>query len=237
MVPFAINEFQEPGSMDATEVHALVRFSRYMSLFHEIDFTMLEHQPDAISLIQGLLKVVDSDRLGCGVNGSEAVKQHSFFNGIDWLKLDAKQPPYIPPSGFGAKNTALKSDIPKNLGLEEFLKYIGKEEWSSMPIVPSDYDNFGNSHLVNEFGFADLCSDPLGVDAQINEKYFNQWDHSSAAAVVAEHNAQNDKYKSQNEKSRSITRSINFSRSETAWMTRARQLSASYDSFTVTPYH
>ena len=40
--------------------------------------------PRASSLVLGLLKVDPSQRLGNIQNGVEAIKQHPFFEGIDW---------------------------------------------------------------------------------------------------------------------------------------------------------
>lgn len=54
----------------------------------------------ARDLILSLLRPVDSDRLGAGsdeqLNGYGALRAHSFFNGIEWGRLEYLTAPYIP---------------------------------------------------------------------------------------------------------------------------------------------
>ncbi|KAJ8913197.1 hypothetical protein NQ315_016139, partial [Exocentrus adspersus] len=76
---------------------------------HEIDrmtLTMNVELPDSFSkelksLLEGLLQRDIDKRLGCKGNGSEEVKEHSFFAGIDWQQvyLQKYPPPLIPPRG------------------------------------------------------------------------------------------------------------------------------------------
>jgi len=50
------------------------------------------------SLLEGLLTRDVEKRLGSGLDGSNEVKRHIFFNGIDWEKLEKKEidPPFKP---------------------------------------------------------------------------------------------------------------------------------------------
>ncbi|KAG5872395.1 hypothetical protein JTB14_032422 [Gonioctena quinquepunctata] len=76
---------------------------------HEIDrmtLTMNVELPDSFSkelklLLEGLLQRDIDKRLGCKGNGSEEVKEHAFFAGIDWQQvyLQKYTPPLIPPRG------------------------------------------------------------------------------------------------------------------------------------------
>ena len=59
--------------------------------------------PDRLSdnakdLIQKLLVIDPSKRLGSGPNGSENIKNHKFFNGVSWKDIQMKKikPPFIP---------------------------------------------------------------------------------------------------------------------------------------------
>ena len=63
----------------------------------KIDFPKNINQ-DAKDLIQKLLIVNPSKRIGFGPNGAEDIKNHPFFQGIDWDLLEAKKikPPFIP---------------------------------------------------------------------------------------------------------------------------------------------
>uniref|UniRef100_G1PBU7 G protein-coupled receptor kinase n=1 Tax=Myotis lucifugus TaxID=59463 RepID=G1PBU7_MYOLU len=76
---------------------------------HEIDrmtLTVNVDLPDAFSpelrsLLEGLLQREVGKRLGCHGGGSQEVKEHSFFRGIDWhhVYLQKYPPPLIPPRG------------------------------------------------------------------------------------------------------------------------------------------
>ncbi|XP_054568604.1 beta-adrenergic receptor kinase 2 isoform X2 [Eptesicus fuscus] len=76
---------------------------------HEIDrmtLTVDVELPDTFSpelkaLLEGLLQREVSKRLGCHGGGSQEVKEHSFFRGIDWqhVYLQKYPPPLIPPRG------------------------------------------------------------------------------------------------------------------------------------------
>lgn len=54
--------------------------------------------PEAQSLLRALFKRNPINRLGCGDNGIEDMKQHEFFSRIDWPSLQVKKtrPPFIP---------------------------------------------------------------------------------------------------------------------------------------------
>jgi serine/threonine protein kinase len=54
--------------------------------------------PEAQSLLEGLLTRDVDKRLGSGKSGSEDVKRHPFFSGLDWNMLEKKQidPPFKP---------------------------------------------------------------------------------------------------------------------------------------------
>ncbi|KAK3858044.1 hypothetical protein Pcinc_035741 [Petrolisthes cinctipes] len=76
---------------------------------HEIDrmtLTMNVELPETFTsdlrtLLEGLLHRDVDKRLGCKGRGADEVKEHSFFNGLDWQQvyLQKYQPPLIPPRG------------------------------------------------------------------------------------------------------------------------------------------
>ncbi len=53
---------------------------------------------DAKDFIQKLLVVDPNQRLGSGPNGTQEIKNHNFFNGINWndAKMRKIRPPFIP---------------------------------------------------------------------------------------------------------------------------------------------
>ncbi|XP_063972850.1 G protein-coupled receptor kinase 1 [Diachasmimorpha longicaudata] len=76
---------------------------------HEIDrmtLTMDVELPESFSLelrslLNGLLQRDIKSRLGCGGRGPDEVKEHPFFEGIDWQQVYRLkyEPPFIPPRG------------------------------------------------------------------------------------------------------------------------------------------
>lgn len=48
---------------------------------------------DSLNLLKGLLTRDHNKRLGSGPNGSEQIKKHAFFKGINWAKLDRREIP------------------------------------------------------------------------------------------------------------------------------------------------
>ena len=72
-------------------------FPEYSMLFEDIVFPRYI-SPLAADFIRALLNVSETNRLGYGVDGLEAVKCHPFFEGIDWEKLVMKhqEPPFLP---------------------------------------------------------------------------------------------------------------------------------------------
>ena len=62
--------------------------------------------PDTFSielrqLLEGLLQRDVDKRLGCRGGGSEELKNHAFFHGVDWNQVYQQKypPPLIPPRG------------------------------------------------------------------------------------------------------------------------------------------
>lgn len=73
----------------------------------DLDKAVLERKPqfpkdvfskDAQSLLTGLLQKKPEHRLGCGPRGVEEIKEHVFFESIDWGRLEAGyvDPPFVP---------------------------------------------------------------------------------------------------------------------------------------------
>lgn len=80
--------------------------------------------PETKSFLKGLLSLDPKKRLGYGKNGSENIKKHAFFKGMDWKALAKKKikPPFVP---------ALKD--------EEDLKYFDKL-FTDEPVDDDDDD-------------------------------------------------------------------------------------------------
>ncbi len=49
--------------------------------------------PEVHSFLRGLLTLDIQNRLGCGPRGWDEIKEHPFFNGLDWNRMYAKQIP------------------------------------------------------------------------------------------------------------------------------------------------
>lgn len=73
----------------------------------DLDKAVLEKKPqfpkeifskEAMSLLTGLLQKRPENRLGCGDRGIDEIKEHPFFESIDWGLLEAGyiDPPFVP---------------------------------------------------------------------------------------------------------------------------------------------
>jgi len=67
---------------------------------------------DSISLLTGLLARNPDKRLGTGKNGTQQIKDHSFFKSIDWNKLYHREiePPFKPDVGVEGYNSTIQFD-------------------------------------------------------------------------------------------------------------------------------
>lgn len=70
-----------------------------------------ECEPEVVDIVDRLLRLVPEDRLGAGPPGSEndyeALKNHPFFKGINFDKLDSTSPP-IPADRYASFFKAFK---------------------------------------------------------------------------------------------------------------------------------
>jgi len=84
----------------------------------DLDKSVLERKPqfsrevfskEAISLLNGLLQKKPEHRLGCGEKGISEIKEHPFFESIDWGLLEAGyiDPPFV-PNKFDVNAASLK---------------------------------------------------------------------------------------------------------------------------------
>lgn len=84
----------------------------------DLDKAVLEKKPqfpkeifskEAISLLTGLLQKKPEHRLGCGEKSIQEIKEHPFFESIDWGLLEAGyiDPPFV-PNKFDVNAASLK---------------------------------------------------------------------------------------------------------------------------------
>ena len=67
--------------------------------------------PDAVGLIKGFLAKDPTVRLGHGASGTEDVKGHKYFKGVDWKKIETKAIP--PPFKPGVNGTTCTANFDK----------------------------------------------------------------------------------------------------------------------------
>lgn len=113
---------------------------------HEIDrmtLTMNVELPDTFSqelrnLLEGLLQREVDNRLGCKGRGSEELKEHPFFRGVDWNQVYQLKypPPLIPPRG--EVNAADAFDIGS----------FDEEDTKGIKLTESDQELYKNFPLV-----------------------------------------------------------------------------------------
>jgi len=93
--------------------------------------------PEAVDIIDRLLHLEPSERLGVGAEGSEndfeALKSHPYFKGINFKLLDQTAPP-VPADRFDKFfNKSPKIYKPRNL--EEVLKQGGNLDEDSIDLI------------------------------------------------------------------------------------------------------
>lgn len=90
------------------------------------------------SLLEGLLQRDVNNRLGCRGNGTDELKAHPFFSGIDWQQvyLQKYTPPLIPPRG--EVNAADAFDIGS----------FDEEDTKGIKLTEADQDLYKNFPLV-----------------------------------------------------------------------------------------
>ena len=110
----------------------------------------------ARSIISDLLEVDPSARLGSGPAGFRDIREHKFFETIDWERLEQRLvvPPYMPPRTIDDMKPQFDS-------FNEMLIAYGKESWCRDAIdKDSDMRFFGTWDFVSkeaqriEFGLA-----------------------------------------------------------------------------------
>ena len=110
----------------------------------------------ARAVISDLLEVDPTARLGAGPDGFREIREHRFFESIDWERLEQRLvlPPYLPPRSTEDMN-------PQFYSFTDMLMAYGKESWCKDSIdKESDQRFFGTLDFVSkeaqriEFGLA-----------------------------------------------------------------------------------
>lgn len=116
-----------------------MQFREYAMLFQKVAYPSYI-SPSAQSFISQLLDVDDSSRLGSGPTGTQDIKRHPFFQGLDWDLLEQKQvePPYIPPRNEVSDSTPPAPD------LRSLLAQHGKENYM-IDTPPEEKQKFFNN--------------------------------------------------------------------------------------------
>ncbi|XP_062503723.1 ribosomal protein S6 kinase alpha-5-like [Corticium candelabrum] len=91
-------------------------------------------------LLRGLLAKDAKRRLGCGRNGVEDIKQHQWFDGLDWACLKSKQmsPPFVP---------VIRDELDVSNFSEEFTRQTPTDSPAVVPSL-SDKDIFRGYSFV-----------------------------------------------------------------------------------------
>mmetsp|Transcript_23941 Transcript_23941/g.39982 ORF Transcript_23941/g.39982 Transcript_23941/m.39982 type:complete len:673 (+) Transcript_23941:161-2179(+) len=140
--PFTDDNFNTFVEM-ATTMNDLVRehcdSPEYAILFQEIPFPSFI-SPKAADLISKLLDVSDKTRLGSGPNGAKDIRNHPFFNDIDWDLLEQKhiEPPFKP------EHSKIYDDMVPYPNFEALMGDFGKSDWLDDAPPKEDQTYFSN---------------------------------------------------------------------------------------------
>lgn len=81
--------------------HGSTQYLTFQNVLHrKFAWPQQPMDPDARDLIENLLQLEPSARLGVGLGGYDKLKAHPFFTGIDWTSLSQTTPPPFESSGI-----------------------------------------------------------------------------------------------------------------------------------------
>lgn len=94
---------------------------------------------EAVKFLNGLLTRDVNKRLGCGPSGFRNIKDHPFFEQIDWDKLETQNQtaPYIPKKEVNAKDES-KMKTFNTAGMKKLTKE-DQDKWSEWDWTSKDY--------------------------------------------------------------------------------------------------
>lgn len=154
--------------------------------------------PDVVDIVSRFLEFDPELRLGSGmlrgVNDMEAVYNHPFFNGIDWVKIEEKTtiPPYIPadevvPAFQQSAGMKAKSS---GYSVSEMLRHCNKEHWLGEEwTAETDNRNFSSCLPIQRTPPTDRQLEPRVSKYNIPEKYqkhFKDWTYASTQVIEQE---------------------------------------------------
>lgn len=110
----------------------------YAILFQHIPFPRSMSE-NTVDIITRFLDVCEKTRLGAGSRGVNDIKEHPYFNNIDWELLEQKhiEPPFMPVN----KNLA-HNDLHRYPNFDAMLSNIGKSNWNTDVPAPEEQKYF-----------------------------------------------------------------------------------------------
>ena len=112
--------------------HGTYEFSKkYAILFQEVDFKGVGVSNECTDFVKSLLDTDGATRLGTGKNGVKNIKEHPFFDTIDWNKLEQKliEPPYLPYAEH-------MENVAKYTSFEDMLTMLNRQKW--LNVIPEE---------------------------------------------------------------------------------------------------
>ena len=96
-----------------TPFHANVDYEVFQKITDRQLLVPNECEPEVVDIVDRLLQLLPENRLGAGPPGGdndyEALKNHAFFKGINWEKLDTISPP-IPADRYASFFKSYRED-------------------------------------------------------------------------------------------------------------------------------
>jgi len=150
----------------------------------KIRFRDVELSKEAKDLVRKLLRFRPSDRLGCGSDGWDPVKHHTFFKGVDWDAFSRREatPPFTPEPD--------RAHCSPDHELQE--QFFGDDRKKETPLTPDEQQQFAtyefNVDLKNKETKHPIITGPVDdnlEDVDLTIELIDRPDHSQKTAEPA----------------------------------------------------
>eukprot|EP01006_Ploeotia_vitrea_P032566 TRINITY_DN64766_c6_g2_i1.p1 TRINITY_DN64766_c6_g2~~TRINITY_DN64766_c6_g2_i1.p1 ORF type:complete len:683 (+),score=-28.83 TRINITY_DN64766_c6_g2_i1:261-2051(+) len=196
--PFRILRYERIASKLPTLLTQMSYEEAFTQLFGQPEYELYQHifTDDAVDFIKSLLSFSSEKRLGNdqnSMNGQESIKNHPFFNGIDWDLLNRKKiiPPYIPDLEMPDQRLfsfGIDDDYDDIYTFNEIILRCGRGCWldndNHHDEITKDSKKTTSMEMSNSTNMKINKSKYVITNAQ--QAYFNEWSYVSPQCIELE---------------------------------------------------